>query len=425
MNLAALQSEASSLWWSLGGLIVLALLVVLMFNLFQGRRSRPRPADSSPDTDGAEPLAEAGGAGMPSRPVARTAAVSATEGRGTARIEPSLLPDPPELDLDPAARLEAQFPSEITDDPPAPLSPWTETPPVSGSTVQPPGSLASAARSGVTALRRPAGTAGIPAAAEWGVLDDRIDCIAVLQVKPPLDCIALRSGAQSLTRVGSKPVIAEVQLADGSWCDVRGAEGLAAALRLGILLANRQGPLNAVEFAEFAEKLRRLAGKLGVAELRLPETMGVLERARQVDEFCARLDTLIGVNVLAPQKIDASGLAGLADALQLAPRGHHRYARPAGSGDVLFTMTLAERPDMLTFVLDVPRAPAGEQPWLRMVECARRCAELLQGQVIDDAMAPLSEPASQAVARQLQSHYAQLAAAGLDAGGPAALRVFN
>lgn len=419
MNLDLLQSQTSSLWWSLGGLIALALLVVLMFNLFQTRRSRP----SQPDRR-ADPASPSDGSGETGRSAHRASSgPGAHQASGASRIEPSLLRDAPEPALDPMARIEAQFPAEITDDPPAPLTPIADDPTADASSSA--SGQALPGRSGVTALRRPPGAAGIPAAGQWGVLDDRIDCIAVLQVHPPMDCIALRSGAQSITRVGSKPVIAEVQLLDGSWCDVRGAEGFAAALRVGILLANRQGPLNAGEFAEFAEKLRRLAGKLGVTDLRLPETMGVLERARQVDEFCARLDTLIGVNVLAPQRIDASSLQGLAESLQLIPRGHHRYARPADSGDVLFTMTLAERPDMMTFVLDVPRAPAAEQPWSRMVECARRCAELLEGRVVDDAMAPLSEAASQAVARQLQSHYAQLAAAGLDVGGPAALRVFN
>ncbi|MFZ9408304.1 MAG: cell division protein ZipA C-terminal FtsZ-binding domain-containing protein, partial [Burkholderiaceae bacterium] len=220
-------------------------------------------------------------------------------------------------------------------------------------------------------------------------------------------------------------VIAELKIADGRWSDVRAAEGHAGALRLGILLANRQGPLSAAEFAEFAEKLRRLAAKLEVKDIRLPETMGVLERARQVDEFCARLDTLIGVNVLASSRIAPTRVAELAQMLELVPRGHQKYARSAASGDVLFTMLQAERADMLTFLLDVPRASSAEEPWIRMVEAARHGATLLEAQLVDDALAPLSEAAVQAVARQLQSHYAQLESAGLNAGSAAALRVFN
>lgn len=453
MNFSLWLGDASSLWMSLGALIVIAVLVVLMFNAFQSRARRrsPRWQESRAAEQQNEPRPGVSGPQGRSR--------SAIDERVEPRfVEPhgSTLGAMREPDEDSsraiAASIDERFPPDIVPDEDVPAGFETgqshrpESSAVSsdaalqriaaeqgsGSGELPAGAghtgaagATAASRAGVTALRRSQDDGSLPSAADWGVLDDRIDCVAILQMSPAVDCIALRSGAQALARIGSKSVIAEVQLADGGWCDVRAAEGLAARMRLGILLANRQGPLSASEFAEFAEKLRRLAGKLGVPDLRLPETMGVLERARQVDEFCARLDTLIGVNVLSASRIDAPRVAEIAQSLQMIPRGHQRYARTAQSGDVLFTLVQAERPEMLTFVLDVPRAPAAEQPWSRMVEAARRCAELLGAQVVDDAMAPLSDAAAQAVARQLQSHYAQLAGAGLDAGSPAALRVFN
>lgn len=421
MNFSQWLGDTSSLWLSLGGLIAIAVLVVLMFNAFQGRarRGAARLKDEP-----ASPMVDPGPAPSPAQESRRPG----LEGR----IEPSFgVQDRLDAQAEPGqavedhrgadASFDARFPPDI--EPDGVLQSLAS--PDQARQAAPVESGIAAPRSGVTAQRRTQDEGSLPSAADWGVLDDRIDCVAVLQMSPAVDCIALRSGAQTLSRIGSKSVIAEIQLADGGWCDVRAAEGLAGQMRLGILLANRQGPLSASEFAEFAEKLRRLAGKLGVPDLRLPETMGVLERARQVDEFCARLDTLIGVNVLAASRIPAARVAEIAQGLQMTPRGHQRYARTAQSGDVLFTLGQAERPEMLTFVLDVPRAPAAEQPWSRMVEAARRCAELLDAQVVDDAMAPLSDAAAQAVARQLQSHYAQLAGAGLDAGSPAALRVFN
>lgn len=427
--------DASSLWMSLGALIVIALLVVLMFNAFQGRSRKERWSSQS----GATPGQATDMAAPAPSPQAR---VEPRFGAGTAPTQASSAVEPDD-EIRPFAtagsdREEPSWNGPTTDEPamssgvgrgadtpseaalPEEVRPYDSrlSPQMSEQERSPP-------RSRVTARRQSGSAGGIPLVAEWGGLDDRIDCIALLELQPPVDCIALRSGAQTLARIGSKSVIAEVQLADGHWCDVRAAEGLAGRLRLGILLANRQGPLSAAEFAEFAEKLRRLAGKLGVKEARLPETMGVLERARQVDEFCARLDTLIGVNVLAPERIPPAKVAELAQTLALVPRGHQRFARAAASGDVLFTMLQAERPEMLTFLLDVPRAPSAEQPWIRMVEAAHQCAQLLNGQLVDDALAPLSDAAAHAVARQLQSHYAQLDGAGLNAGSAAALRVFN
>lgn len=430
MNFAQWLGDASSLWLSLGALLVIALLVVLMFNAFQGRS---RAASMQSRSESERPAGQMRTESSAPAERHRDAVESRIEPKFTDSSNLSGHADP-ELDRPGSARvsgsIDERFPPEIQiEDELAASSTIDSTPPADRDRPATDAAQTVAATriaiKGVTAQRRAHEGGNLPTAADWGVLDDRIDCVALLRMSPPVDCIALRSGAQALARIGSKSVIAEVQLLDGGWCDVRAAEGLASSLRLGILLANRQGPLSASEFAEFAEKLRRLAGKLNVPDLRLPETMGVLERARQVDEFCARLDTLIGVNVLASSRISLARVTEVAELLQMVPRGHQRYARTSQSGDVLFTLVQAERPEVLTFVLDVPRAPAAEQPWTRMVESARRCAELLDAQVVDDALAPLSDAAAQAVARQLQSHYAQLAGAGLDAGSPAALRVFN
>jgi hypothetical protein len=151
----------------------------------------------------------------------------------------------------------------------------------------------------------------------------------------------------------------------------------------------------------------------------------VLEHARQVDEFCAQLDTMIGVNVQTPQPMNEAGLAELADALGLVSQLGQRYVRLSDDNEVLYAMSAGDRAEQITFLLDVPRAPQACQPWSNMVECARRCARATQGVLVDDAQHPLTDAAVAAVTRQLESHYKALDAAGLAAGSPAAVRVFN
>jgi len=151
----------------------------------------------------------------------------------------------------------------------------------------------------------------------------------------------------------------------------------------------------------------------------------VLEHARQVDEYCAQLDNLIGVNVQMPKPLSGAELQSIAESLGLTARGNNRYARMSDSGDVLFSMALGDRSELVTFLLDVPRAPAQARPWSTMLECGRKCAALTDGQLVDDALRPLTDSAVSAVARQLESHYRSLDEAGLGAGSPAALRVFN
>jgi hypothetical protein len=92
---------------------------------------------------------------------------------------------------------------------------------------------------------------------------------------------------------------------------------------------------------------------------------------------------------------------------------------------VLFSLALGERAEQLTLLLDVPRAPQAADPWWRMVDAARACAERTGGRVVDDAGQPMTDAAAAGVARQLAGRYASLQEAGLDAGSPAALRVFN
>jgi len=231
--------------------------------------------------------------------------------------------------------------------------------------------------------------------------------------------------AAGLRRAGSKPVLVEADGGAAGWLGLRDARSPIDRLRVGLLLANRHGPLNAAEFGEFAEAVTRFSDAVHAVETRLPDMAPVLEHARQVDEFCAQLDTMIGVNVQATQPLTGAALAELAEALGLVPQLGQRYVRLSDDNEVLYSMAAGDRAEQITFLLDVPRAPQSRQPWSDMVDCARRCARATEGVLVDDAQHPLTDAAVAAVARQLESHYKALDAAGLAAGSPAAVRVFN
>ena len=257
------------------------------------------------------------------------------------------------------------------------------------------------------------------------VLDPRIDCIVEMRLREPISVERIVKEAGSLRRIGSKPVLIEVDTDSGQWRVLHSAQGNVRRLRVGLLLANRHGPLNAMEFSEFSDAVEPLGQALEAADVRLPLMEPVLEHARQVDEYCAQLDNLIGVNVQMPKPLSGAELQSIAESLGLTARGNNRYARMSDSGDVLFSMALGDRSELVTFLLDVPRAPAQARPWSTMLECGRKCAALTDGQLVDDALRPLTDSAVSAVARQLESHYRSLDEAGLGAGSPAALRVFN
>jgi hypothetical protein len=134
---------------------------------------------------------------------------------------------------------------------------------------------------------------------------------------------------------------------------------------------------------------------------------------------------VLGLNVETPTALSPGELAALAAGLGLQERGNTRFTAIGDEGEALFSLALGERAEQLTLLLDVPRAPQGAEPWARMVQAAYLCAERTGGRVVDDAGQPMTDAAAAGVARQLAMRYLSLQDAGLDAGSPAALRVFN
>ena len=476
MNELVSKLGGSSLWLSLLGLIAVALFVVMAFNLLQSMQRRRRDAALRADeTEAQAPAADAGSvqAGRvvakvePSlQPASRSAPVSAQPDATGDRIEPSFSRAPVAQTVSAPAAPSA--PSTASAQGPAPvMSPAQAS--ASGATgtliermgalretVSPPDSLAEAARPAAlatpaapshnaapatplssTAQRQPtdrpstpadltaSASAGQRAPAVSGRLDPHIDCIVHIRLPAPVAAERLVASAAGLRRAGSKPVLVETDGGAAGWLGLRDARGPIDRLRVGLLLANRHGPLNATEFSEFAEAVKLFSQSVNALEPPLPDMAPVLEHARQVDEFCAQLDTMIGVNVQAPTPISEAALAELADGLGLAPQLGQRYVRLSEHNEVLYSMSAGDRAEQITFLLDVPRAPQARQPWADMVECARRCASATEGVLVDDAQHPLTDAAVAAVARQLESHYKALEAAGLAAGSPAAVRVFN
>ena len=196
------------------------------------------------------------------------------------------------------------------------------------------------------------------------------------------------------------------------------------ALRVGILMANRHGALNAMEFSEFVAGVQAIAEPLAVLA-DTPDMAAVLARARDLDATCAQLDAQVGVNVEAPEALGPAQLAALAATMSVVERGSNRYARMGVQGDVVFSVALADVPNRLTFLLDVPRSAPASDAWRKMLEAANACAQRVGGRLVDDGGRPLLEPALAQIGRQLVQRYESLEAIGLPAGSALALRVFN
>ncbi|RPH41582.1 MAG: hypothetical protein EHM87_19295 [Burkholderiales bacterium] len=426
-----------TLWASLIGLFVIALAVVLGFNLLQGRQTRLRDAwrdrlagggkSTSPAAPRGEPSvggghrapAGAGGAGARVEPTFGPAGVAGTDGseppqgRGGATAPIHGRHDGMEIGRRDDASSDPDHHGNGTDADRAEAA-YAEAQP------EPAPAQPSHVREAQVQVQAPDRDTAV-----GPILDPRLDCIVVLGVTAPVAAERLLAAASTLRRAGSKPIAVEADDGDGRWTVPHASLAAVRRVRAGVLLANRHGPLNAMEFSEFTTAMQSLGRAIGAGGAIVPDMAPVLEHARQLDEACAQFDAVLGLNVETPTALSPGELAALAAGLGLQERGNNRFTEVGDGGEALFSLALGERAEQLTLLLDVPRAPQAAEPWARMLQAAHLCAERTGGRVVDDAGQPMTEAASAGVARQLARCYRSLQEAGLDAGSPAALRVFN
>jgi hypothetical protein len=240
---------------------------------------------------------------------------------------------------------------------------------------------------------------------------------------------SLQSGERliSLTaahrRAGGKPMAFDGLLSTGQWVVLQPGE-LYVALRSGLLLANRHGPLNAMEFSDFGNFAQDLAKQLD-CEVTLADMPRILSRARDVDRRCAELDAQLGISIQTASVTSPAMLSTVAIEQGLTERGGGRFAKLDENGGTLFTLSFGEQGDKLAMLLDVPRANANHRPWQQMLHCAELLARRLNGQLVDDTGKPLPDGVWGQIEEQLRQRYWALDAAGIEPGSARALRLFN
>jgi hypothetical protein len=287
--------------------------------------------------------------------------------------------------------------------------------------VEPPPSNTPTIRTGSFEETRPAGQTDEGSAADD--LPAHVDHVVTLIPRSPVNAERLIALTSSLRHVGSKPIRIEIDDGKGRWVPLQSGT-MVGCLRCSVLLASRQGPLNAVELSDFSASVESLAAQIG-ARYVAADMNQVLREARELDAVAARLDTQVELGVEAAEPITPERLATVARKLDLYDRGGNRYACFAENGDLLYLMTPGATMDMIAFVLDVPRTAQSHDPWRSMVACASTCAQLVRGRVVDSAGRGMSVSMIETVGQQIARRYAELAETGLKAGAPATLRVFN
>ncbi|WP_427309782.1 cell division protein ZipA C-terminal FtsZ-binding domain-containing protein [Cupriavidus sp. H39] len=273
------------------------------------------------------------------------------------------------------------------------------------------------------------------------VVDPLIDCIVPLHLERKASGDRILPLTGRLRRAGTKPVHIEGLRAEANAWEPVTAGHQYEDLQVGVQLANRGGPLNALEFSEFVTAVESLAESLD-ASADLPDMAETVANARELDGFAAGCDVQLGVNVIsdgAPWSAAYVQNVATQDGLVLSRDGTRfiRYQPNAeGVQRPLFTLQFGDtnflRDDLtvkagrqITLLLDVPVADQAARPFKTVCEYGHTLAQRMGAQLVDDNMRPLTEASFVAIFSQLETLYNKLEARGMPAGSSVALRLFS
>ncbi len=270
-------------------------------------------------------------------------------------------------------------------------------------------------------------------------LDALIDAIAPLALDGPITGELALQHMPSSRRAGTKPFYVEgLDAETGEW------EGIAAGrryseLQAGVQLANRSGPLNAIEYSEFVQKLQAFADAVG-ATPDVPDMLDVVARARELDTLSAPLDAQLSVTLRTNGVAWSVGFVQqVAGRLGLVPGVlPGRLVLPSTEEGAPPMLVLAVDPQAAladdpqaavvrecTLTLDVPQTPASQEPFPAWHLTGRQLADDLDATAVDDQGQTITLHAYDAIGKELDDLYQRLEQLDLAAGTPAARRLFS
>jgi hypothetical protein len=270
-------------------------------------------------------------------------------------------------------------------------------------------------------------------------LDALIDVIATIELDAPVSGEAAIAALPPIRRIGSKLFMVEGLNADnGNW-EILQAQRYYSAFQAGIQVANRQGPLNEIEFSEFVVKAQAYA-EVFSATAEVPDMQEALSHARELDQFASAHDAELSFTLQARKSAWSPGYvqqqaARLGFVPGVIPGRMVVPASQTGLPAVLVLhfdarAAMAEDPNQaalrsISMTLDVPQVAQSEQAFARMCETAQQLADAMDGSVTDDNGQSLTEQGIKMIDQDLRHLYDQLAARDLAAGSLQARRLFS
>ena len=249
------------------------------------------------------------------------------------------------------------------------------------------------------------------------------DAIAVMGWSVPMSVSRIEQQIKGWRRSGTKPVVFGWPGDQGQFTSEPSTPTV-LQLQVGLLLATRSGPLNAIEFSEWQAQLEAIASALE-ASLQLPAMNETLERARTLDRDCAEVDAQLSLCVQTPQSLSLDGLKAAAEKAGLIAQADTRFVCLDEAARTRFTVFPGDQGNRLVLLLDMPRTAEPMAAYQRMQLTALSLAEQLSGSLVDEAGRSLGPKELLLIEGQVQSRSEQLQALGIQPGSGLALRLFQ
>ncbi len=210
-----------------------------------------------------------------------------------------------------------------------------------------------------------------------------------------------------------------------------------SAFNLGLQLVDRSGSVNEIRLRNFHEVLREVGEQIQT-DIVFPSLTNAMLQANSLDEFCAEVDKMIGLNIIpgGDRLLFGSEISQVAERRGLLLQSDGSFHLLNDNGLTIFSLgnqdgtpfqhhTLTQvRVKGLTILLDVPRVERPVQHFDEMVVLAREIAMDLRAGLADDHRVSLGEKAIAQIREQVAAIESSMLAGKIVPGSPQALRLF-
>ena len=208
-------------------------------------------------------------------------------------------------------------------------------------------------------------------------------------------------------------------------------------LRACLQFVDRSGPVSEVDLSKFCDMVRNFAESIN-ADADTPDIEEAYSQAVLLDQFCAEVDVMIGINVISKDGGAFTGtkIRSLAEASGFKLEGGGVFNFREENEDTTFTLQNYEpipfMPDNMrtlttngvTFLFDVPRIKNGERVFDQMTRLAEVFATTLGGIMVDDNLVPLNDSGLERIKHKVSEIQAVMKLRDFPAGDEIALRLF-